>query len=441
MSTIIATGIVAAMTIFSGGMTTGTITIDQLPIACIQATDGCSNSCFRAVSDNSWACTKMACAVQQDAVCTKTDIAKLPTMCTADYTPVCGVDGVTYGNACMAQWAEIAHKGECKESSVACTLEYAPVCANVQVQCIMAPCFPVQETFSNRCMAEAAGAEVIFEWDCNIAQWWVPEEATPSDMITWAYDLGITKYQSTTMFMYDSPVTREQAAKMIMATIDASWVEKWMLKQEAWSCVWTDADQIDVSLINQVNASCAKWLFHGFNDNFMPKAYFTDTDAMTVMTRIAQYVPALADIMSRSRYAATTNTALTRGQFIISLHQLYQQIAVELVEDDVNSNVLEGSYHLVSYNKTAITHTGIILGFDTDGLHAQFCNILNASYTIDADMMNVWPMMSTMMYCDDAQLMDLESRFGSLTGVVYAQGESGFVMTNTSGDVWTWSTN
>ena len=34
-------------------------------------------------------------------------------MCTMDYTPVCGVNGTTYGNACGAGKNKIAYKGEC----------------------------------------------------------------------------------------------------------------------------------------------------------------------------------------------------------------------------------------------------------------------------------------------------------------------------------------
>ena len=36
-----------------------------------------------------------------------------------------------------------------------CTMEYAPVCASVQVQCIKAPCPPVEQTFGNKCMMNA----------------------------------------------------------------------------------------------------------------------------------------------------------------------------------------------------------------------------------------------------------------------------------------------
>lgn len=34
-------------------------------------------------------------------------------MCTMDYTPVCGINGTTYGNACSAGKNKIAYKGEC----------------------------------------------------------------------------------------------------------------------------------------------------------------------------------------------------------------------------------------------------------------------------------------------------------------------------------------
>lgn len=44
----------------------------------------------------------------------------------------------------------------------ACTEQYDPVCAQIQVQCITAPCDPVQETYSNECYANRAGAEILY---------------------------------------------------------------------------------------------------------------------------------------------------------------------------------------------------------------------------------------------------------------------------------------
>lgn len=49
-----------------------------------------------------------------------------------------------------------------------CTKEYIPVCAEVQVQCIKAPCLPIKETFSNKCeMENNSLAKFLHEWPCE----------------------------------------------------------------------------------------------------------------------------------------------------------------------------------------------------------------------------------------------------------------------------------
>lgn len=52
-------------------------------------------------------------------------------------------------------------------NSVACTMEYAPVCGSIQVQCVTAPCNPIQQTFSNKCMATASNATNITTGSCE----------------------------------------------------------------------------------------------------------------------------------------------------------------------------------------------------------------------------------------------------------------------------------
>lgn len=71
-----------------------------------------------------------------------------------------------------------------------CTKEYMPVCGFVQVQCITAPCPPVQETFGNRCMAQAAGATDIREGTCEASTDPGPIDVDPCDIFQHTFGIG-----------------------------------------------------------------------------------------------------------------------------------------------------------------------------------------------------------------------------------------------------------
>lgn len=97
---------------------------------------------------------------------TCTDDEKAAQICTMDYNPVCGNDGLTYGNGCGACAAKVDSyiKGECTATKPtekttcteprrqACTREYNPTCGyfNENIQCIKAPC---AATYDNPCTA------------------------------------------------------------------------------------------------------------------------------------------------------------------------------------------------------------------------------------------------------------------------------------------------
>ena len=75
--------------------------------------------------------------------------------CPAVGAPVCGSDGITYGNSCYAEAAGIENytSGECTDG-VVCTANYDPVCGSDG------------NTYSNSCEAGKAGIENYTSGEC-----------------------------------------------------------------------------------------------------------------------------------------------------------------------------------------------------------------------------------------------------------------------------------
>ena len=114
----------------------------------------------------------------------------LADLCTLDFSPVCGCDGVTYGNPCGADAAgvNIDHDGECAEEVCGgiaglpcdagefCKLALGECCCDFQGVCTPVPdacpeiftpvCGCDGVTYSNTCFADAEGVSVDHEGEC-----------------------------------------------------------------------------------------------------------------------------------------------------------------------------------------------------------------------------------------------------------------------------------
>ncbi|MDD3262816.1 MAG: hypothetical protein PHR61_03135 [Candidatus Absconditabacteria bacterium] len=134
----------------------------MIPETCKSFFDGCNN-CSRMNDGENIACTKMFCETYEEPKC-------LDTMHPSWDLDNDGINDCESDGTCDDSVDYTKPKQETKQGNISesCTMEYAPVCAKVEIQCIRAPCEPIEQTFSNRCMINANKlATFLYEGECK----------------------------------------------------------------------------------------------------------------------------------------------------------------------------------------------------------------------------------------------------------------------------------
>ncbi len=210
--------------------------VDQLPTNCISALDECKNVCHR--GDNGlWACTKMACETKVAPECTQTKDE--PRMCTMEYMPVCGVDGVTYGNACSAGNVTIAYTGEC-----------TPIVGG--------------DSDEHGCKASAG-----YMWDAIYGQCVRPWEK--KIVFDFAVNHQITSTITIEQFRPADTVTRQEAAALFVRTAEKLYDKKYASFPDNCNILYKDDATISKGFKEIVYSACALGLMVGNQGYFSPE--------------------------------------------------------------------------------------------------------------------------------------------------------------------------
>lgn len=265
-----------------------------------------------------------------------------------------------------------------------CTMEYAPVCGSVAVQCVRAPCPPIQETFSNLCMLKAnSRATFLYEWECQTPpivggdrdehsciasagySWSQSKgecvrlrEYTATELekaYDFAFHHGITTMDSLQKFRANNSITRQEAAKMFVVFAEKS-LGKTRDKGFSSECNETHdgswygspnwIDDIDPTLVNFLIDACKANIMKGWPIphtngamSFRPFQKLTKAQSLAILMRL---VDGWQDETRNPRwfkyseqahklgYIALANhnnmeVAITRGELIVWIHNFYNK--------------------------------------------------------------------------------------------------------------------
>jgi hypothetical protein len=225
-----------------------------------------------------------------------------------EYLPVCGIDGVTYGNACAAGNVAISHTGECVNITVG------------------------GDRDAHGCIGSAG-----YSWDSVLNACTRPWE---TDALQKAFDFvlshGVTVRKTLADFRPFDTVTRQEAATFFVRAAENIYGQKYASFPEKCNILYKDHKHISNSFRSVVYQACALGLMVGNNRSFMPTDTLSRGQTLAVLVRMtnnplssitgslgqAYLDHALSLGLLTDTAFGNFDSAITRGDLIQLLHTI-----------------------------------------------------------------------------------------------------------------------
>jgi hypothetical protein len=281
--------------------------VDQLPANCTNAFDECRNLCHRG-ENGLWACTKMACESTVTPECTQ--IKDEARICTMEYMHVCGVDGITYGNACSAGNMTVSHTGEC-----------TPIVGG--------------DLDEHGCKGSAG-----FSWGAIYGQCVRPWEK--EIVFNFAVVNKITSMTTIEQFRPADMVTRQEAAALFVRTAEKLYDKKYASFPEKCNTPYKDEITISKDFKEIVHSACALDLMVGNQGYFFPNGTLTRGQALIILIKMidgptkTSLTPAWLNYTERafklgvisSQNLTQADESITRGELIQWINTIYNNVMI-----------------------------------------------------------------------------------------------------------------
>lgn len=125
--------------------------------------------------------------------------------------------------------------------NIMCTMQYDPVCAQKEVQCIKAPCEPVEQTYWNACMAWGDWAKVLYKWECEVnskknqLEWNEYKLAYFNDKkVSWNYTMSFENWRMwwkiCNSMGWDYSIDWDKLSANMISTLMACYGEAWEIE-------------------------------------------------------------------------------------------------------------------------------------------------------------------------------------------------------------------